>query len=184
MVGIIPLTHFEESDLRRVISGYTAFEMYRVRYSDDPEQSAIQMQRAPLAEPYVKTYDHLDAETIERYRRVVRGGWSFCASESGRMVGVLIAEAQMWNSSLWVWEFHVLETYRRQGIGRRMMDAAAAKAREAGLRTIVCETQNTNAPGIRAYRGLGFHVEGIDISYYTNQDYPDGEVAVFMKRRL
>lgn len=33
---------------------------------------------------------------------------------------------------------------------------------------------------------VSFHVQPImiDISYYTNEDYPDGEVAVFMKRRL
>jgi hypothetical protein len=24
----------------------------------------------------------------------------------------------------------------------------------------------------------------IDLSYYTNEDYPDGKVAIFMKRRL
>jgi ribosomal protein S18 acetylase RimI-like enzyme len=184
MVGIIPWTHFDEADLRRVISGYTAFETYRIGYSDGPERSAIEMQLTPLARPYVKTYDHLDAETIQRYRKLVPAGWSFCACEGSRMVGLLIGEAQLWNASLSVWEFHVLESYRRQGIGRRLMDAAVTRTREAGLRTVVCETQNTNVPAIRAYRALGFRVEGIDISHYTNTDYPDGEVAVFMKLRL
>jgi len=28
------------------------------------------------------------------------------------------------------------------------------------------------------------YVNHIDISYYTNTDFPDGEMAVFMKRRL
>ena len=31
---------------------------------------------------------------------------------------------------------------------------------------------------------LGFRVEGVDISFYSNDDYPEGEIAVFMKRRL
>jgi hypothetical protein len=26
---------------------------------------------------------------------------------------------------------------------------------------------------------MGFTLEGVDISFYTNQDYPDGEIAVF-----
>ena len=38
--------------------------------------------------------------------------------------------------------------------------------------------------GIDTYRRLGFRLEGIDLSHYTNADYPDGEVAVFMKRRV
>jgi len=53
-----------------------------------------------------------------------------------------------------------------------------------GLRIIVWETQTTNVPAIRAARRLGFQLESIDISYYTNADYPAGEMAVFMKRRL
>ncbi|MDE2700419.1 MAG: hypothetical protein OXI23_16220 [Gemmatimonadota bacterium] len=38
-------------------------------------------------------------------------------------------------------------------------------------------------PAIDFYRGVGFEVEGVDLSYYTNSDV-DGEVAVFMKRKL
>jgi len=64
------------------------------------------------------------------------------------------------------------------------MEALAEKARKAGLRTIVCETQTTNAPAIRFYRKLGFNIEGIDLSCYSNEDFPDGEIAIFMKRRL
>ena len=41
-----------------------------------------------------------------------------------------------------------------------------------------------DAAAIQIYRQLGFRVEGVDLSYYTNEDYPDGEIAIFMKRRL
>jgi len=64
------------------------------------------------------------------------------------------------------------------------MEAVAQKAKAAGLRAIVCETQNTNATAVNVYRRLGFAVEAVDISYYSNNDYPDGDVAVFMKWRL
>ena len=95
-----------------------------------------------------------------------------------------MAEPRQWNKSLWVWEFHVAETYRRQGIGRQLMDALAQKGHAAGLRTIVCETQNTNVPAIRFYRSVGSNMEGVDLSYYSNDDFPDGEIAIFMKKRL
>jgi ribosomal protein S18 acetylase RimI-like enzyme len=43
---------------------------------------------------------------------------------------------------------------------------------------ILCETQTTNVPAIDFYRRVGFKLEGIDLSYYSNEDWPDGEVAV------
>lgn len=46
------------------------------------------------------------------------------------------------------------------------------------------ETQNTNVNAIRFYRRSGFEIEGIDLSYYTNDDVEGGEVAIFMKRKL
>ena len=64
------------------------------------------------------------------------------------------------------------------------MEDVAQRAKNAGFRTIVCETQNTNVMAIKVYSKLGFRLEGIDISHYANNDYPDGEIAVFMKRRL
>ena len=42
--------------------------------------------------------------------------------------------------------------------------AVIEKVYGAGLRVIVCETQNTNVTVIRVYQQLGFRIEGIDIS--------------------
>jgi ribosomal protein S18 acetylase RimI-like enzyme len=101
------------------------------------------------------------------------------------MVGVALAEPRQWNETLWVWEFHVAETRRGRGIGRRLMAELAEQARAAGLRALVCETQNTNLPAINFYRAVGFTLEGVDVSYYTNDDMsPGGTVAVFMKLRI
>ncbi len=83
-----------------------------------------------------------------------------------------------------VWEFHVAEAYQRRGIGRHLMDALTEKARFAGLRVITLGTQNTNLPAIDFYRAVGFELDGIDLSYYTNHDMTDFEVALFMKRKL
>jgi ribosomal protein S18 acetylase RimI-like enzyme len=59
-----------------------------------------------------------------------------------------------------------------------------AKGRESGLRTLLCETQNTNVPAIRFYRKMGFALEGLDLSHYRNTDYPDGEIMISMKKPL
>lgn len=64
------------------------------------------------------------------------------------------------------------------------MEALADRARKADLRIMVCETQNTNVPAIEFYRKVSFEVEGIDLSYYSNNDVTNGEVAIFMKKKL
>ena len=109
---------------------------------------------------------------------------SFGAYDDNLLVGLAIAEGHRWNRSLSVHEFHVAETHRNQGIGKQLMECVVEKASREGFRIIVCETQNTNPIAIKVYRKLGFRVEGIDISFYSNDDYPEGEIAVFMKRRL
>jgi ribosomal protein S18 acetylase RimI-like enzyme len=100
------------------------------------------------------------------------------------LVGLIIAEPHEWNRSVSVWEFHVAPTHRRHGIGQQLMAFFEEHARRSGLRAIGCETQTTNAAAILVYRELGFTIEGIDLSLYSNTDYPDGDIAVFLKCRL
>ena len=183
MIEISPLTTLSLADLERVAGGYTSNGKYEVTYSDSEEQSSIRLQFVENQKPYVKNFDH-DDETLQRYLELLPNGFSFGAYDNDLLVGILLAKPREWNRSLWVWEFHVAESHRNQGIGKRLMERAVESAKLINLRTIICETQNTNANAIHIYRKLGFRAEGIDISYYTNNDHPDGEVAVFMKRRL
>lgn len=127
---------------------------------------------------------HYDDEILQQYNTILNAGYSFGAYDGNLLVGLIIAEEYRWNRVLYVHEFHVVKTHRSQGIGKRLMECVAEKASRADFRTIVCETQNTNPTAINVYRKLGFRVEGVDISFYSNDDYPEGEMAVFMKRRL
>jgi ribosomal protein S18 acetylase RimI-like enzyme len=184
MIEVHPLTTLAPADLRRVASGYSSDHKYLVTHSDSEGHTSFDLQLISLPAPYVKTYDHFDYETLQRYDHALGHEYSFGAFEGGLLVGLILAEPHHWNRSIWVWEFHVAEAHRRRGLGKRLMECVVEKAKGAGLRIIVCETQNTNVPAIQVYRKLGFRVEGVDISYYSNQDYPDGEIAIFMKRRL
>jgi ribosomal protein S18 acetylase RimI-like enzyme len=183
MIEIRSLKELVLTDLERVASGYSSDNKYVVVYTSVEDQVTFDLQLVSLDKQYVKKFDHGD-DTIERYEKVLDDGFSFGAFDGDLLIGFIIGEPHEWNHSLWVWEFHVLEAYRSEGIGKRLMDRVAEKAKGAGFRTIVCETQNTNATAIKVYRKLGFELEGIDISYYSNNDYPDGEIAFFMKRRL
>ncbi|MDQ3135033.1 MAG: GNAT family N-acetyltransferase [Acidobacteriota bacterium] len=184
MIEVRSLTRLDATELKRIASGYSSNSKYVLTHVDSASRASIDLQLVAFEQPFIKKYDHFDAETLQRYNGVLKDNYSFGAYEGALLVGLLIAEARLWNHSLWVCEFHVAETYRQTGIGKRLMECAAEKAKQAGLRIIVCETQNTNAAAISVYRQLGFGIEGIDISYYSNTDYPDGEIAIFMKRRL
>lgn len=182
-IAIKPLVAFSDADFERIVRGYTAYERYRVERQAGAAETSIRLCLEPLAAPYHKKF-HSDAEELARYRNYLAHGFSIGAYAGERLVGLALAEPHAWNRSLWVWEFHVDPNHQRQRIGSQMMEAVAEKAVQVGLRVLVCETQNTNVAAIRVYRKLGFEIEGIDLSYYTNHDLPDGEVAIFMKRHL
>lgn len=183
MIEIRPLTTFSLADFTRIASGYISPARYMVRKEESDAQTTFTLTLEPLAVPYAKTWP-TTAEDVERYTRVVQEGLSLGAYDGDLAVGLGIAAAQRWNATLWVWEFHIAGPYRGQGLGLQLMDALAEQGRTAGFRIMVCETQSTNVPAIRFYRRAGFEIGGVDLSYYTNADLPNGEVALFMKRQL
>jgi ribosomal protein S18 acetylase RimI-like enzyme len=184
MIDIRPLAQLNLDDLHRLVTGYTSDTKYQVSKTESDQRFVLTLELVPLPQPYRKRYDDPDAETLDRYRQVPTLGFSFGAYDVQQCVGIALAEPHHWNKSLWVWELHVAETHRRRGVGRKIVEVLAEKARTVGLRTLVCETQNTNVPAMHFYYNVGFHSEGIDLSYYSNEDFPDGEIAVFMKKRL
>lgn len=182
MIELRPLTHLNPDDLRRLVTGYQSPAIYQVAREESTARITFTLELMSLASPYVKRYDYLDANTLEHYARVVTLGFSCAAYDEETCVGMALAEPSSWNRTLMVWELHVAEAYRGQGIGRQLIEALVAQARAHGLRALVCETQNTNVPALQFYWRMGFHLEGIDLSYYANQDYPAGEIALFMKK--
>ena len=62
----------------------------------------------------------------------------------------------------------VRNTDRGRGIGKFLMSALIAKAREKGAKHITLEVKSTNIPAIRMYEGFGLRVEGVRKRYYNN----------------
>ncbi len=180
-IRVRTLRTLAHADVVRLVPGYRSDARYVVRVAEHRNEVAFTLKRAPR--PYTKTFLHPPQETA-RYRDVVRRGWSLGAYDGPDLVGLAVAEPRPWNRSVWVWELGVAATHRRRGIGRRLVDGLARRAEHAGYRVLVCETQTTNAPAIDFYRAVGFRLEGVDLSYYANDDLSRGEVAIFMKRRI
>jgi ribosomal protein S18 acetylase RimI-like enzyme len=186
MIDYRPLAEFRIEDLEAVMPGYSAHEQYVVTREESADGSAVRFDLAlvKLDTPYVHVWEHRTYGMDAEHTASVANGMSLGAYDGERLVGIALYEVQQWNRTLWLWEFAVAESHRGCGIGRAMMDLVADAARKHDCRAIVAETQNTNVPAIRFYRSVGFQVDGIDLSYYTNDDLESGEVAIFMKRKL
>jgi ribosomal-protein-alanine N-acetyltransferase len=98
-------------------------------------------------------------------------------NDSGRMVGYVI---------YWVVgpEFHVLNVavhpdFRRQGMGRLMMDHVMADARKDRVDFVALEVRRGNIAARTLYRSMGFATVGFRKGYYR-----DGEDAEVMIARL
>lgn len=183
MIEIRPLTRFSMDQLAEIGSGYTSTARYVVRKTESHEHMAITMDLTPFGSPYMKRWERSDEKEQQRYQQYAAEGYSLGAYDGDRLVGYALTEPRWWNRTLWVWEFHVEQGYRRKGIGRKLMDTLAERALQAGFRCIGLETQNTNVPAISFYRAVGFEIEAVDLSFYTNTDLIDGEVAIYMKRK-
>lgn len=174
------MTEINADDLVRLVSGYTSNELFRVSRTETDGNFTLKLELTESAGPYHKRFN--PEQDLEHYLKLPELGFSFGAFENELLVGLALAEPRQWNRSLMVWELHVAEDHRGCGIGRMLVDSLSGRAAEAGLRTLVAETQNTNLPAIRFYRSVGFRIEGIDLSLYSNADFPDGEIALFMKK--
>lgn len=87
-----------------------------------------------------------------------------------RAVGVLVANeilsVKFAGRSLWIEELYVGLRWRRNGLGRMMVEALLAKARDAGVRGIDLEAYQGNAPAAMLYRALGFRRLGRERFHY------------------
>jgi ribosomal protein S18 acetylase RimI-like enzyme len=185
MIEINPLQlPFDYERFLEIASGYVTNEIYRVEWNDSEAVTTFSLELHELSNPRAIRFE-FDDDEMTAFRDSIPNRLCLGAFDGSRWVAAALAKPHAWNSTLWVAEFHIDEAYRGKGIGRRMMSMLIESAREAGLRAVVCEAQHTNIPAIRFYRALGFRLEGIDVSLYTNDDLqPDGSVALMMKLRI
>ena len=114
--------------------------------------------------------------TEERYREMFRPGGGGAerlvvvaddasGEESVRLVGFLVARhlAPEWELENIV----VAQRARRQGVGKRLMDALLDKAGEAG-EAVFLEVRESNAAARKLYESKGFEKTGWRAAYYAD----------------
>jgi ribosomal protein S18 acetylase RimI-like enzyme len=90
---------------------------------------------------------------------VLEGGAGVLAFDHGVLVG--IATWVVTGDTAEVRALGVAEAARRRGVGRKLMDAAAAALRAVHVRRAWLVTTNDNTPAIRLYESLDYAVSEV-----------------------
>lgn len=181
-VRVDRLDDITADEVRRLIVGYGSSQRYDVHWVESYQRTSFTLELVNLEQPFVKHWHH--ERLTHWYQSLLAEGLSVGAWDDGRLVGIAITERRDWNDEAMVWELHVEEPLRGRGIGRRLLGAVEAVAKGSGCRAVVIETQTTNVAAIAFYRACGYTMQGLDLSFYANEDLERGEVAVFMKKAL
>jgi len=185
MISLENLSTLDAEVLELLKRGYSSEYVYHVTKTESREKITFTAELCKRDQTFNKSWtDSYTKGGIDFYTKMASQGASIAAKADGVLAGVAIVEPRHWNNSLWIWEFHVSASFRRQGIGLMMMNHLDQVGREMGFRIMSCEVQNTNVPALDFYRTAGFELEGIDLSLYSNDPGRNGEVAFFMKRKL
>ena len=180
-LSIGPLRDLSSEDVRRLIVGYDSTQRYDVRWEESPQRTSFSLDLVDLDEAFVRRWKH--EHMTDWYRSLLAEELSFGARDGDRLIGLAITESR-WNDEAMVWELHVDEQHRGRGIGKQLLSAVEAAATTKNMRAVVLETQTTNVAAISFYRACGYTLQGIDLSFYENDDLARGEVAVFMKKAI
>jgi ribosomal protein S18 acetylase RimI-like enzyme len=110
----------------------------------------------------------LDVEVLTNPSKYIleKGGYILVALADGNPAGV-VALRRLERGVYELTKMAVDEKYRKEGIGRKLMEACITKGRDLHLEKLVLYSNRThNAPAISLYRKIGFEeVEMGDVVY-------------------
>lgn len=164
-------------------SGYVSDIRYKVDYKDEEDRTKFILTRQTNQKPFVKKWIRTDDDK-DRLIEIIDQELSFTLFKDDFPVGHFLLERRDWNNSLYIESIEVIRKERGKGLGTYLMKEIDKIAREKGFRLISLETQTSNGTAIDFYKKNGYRIEGIDISFYTNDDLEKHEMAVFMKKRI
>ena len=151
---------------------FTTSEVYDVAVVDEEIRLTLRSLDAPLTKRF--PLDDLD-DAARPYDQ------AWVAVENAAIVGFAATSYASWNRRLVLWHLYVDPTRRRRGIARDLLRSVNAHAIVRGALHVWLETSSLNAPGIAAYRSLGFSLSGVDLTLYDGTP-AEGETALFFSR--
>lgn len=151
---------------------YDTQAYYDVSIAQTENGFQVELARKPLAHAqhkrFVDTLFEAWLESPEGYGIIAQG----------KLIAAIILSHETWNNRLRVADIWVDSAYRRQGLGKKLMDKAKAVAMDKRCRGLILETQSCNVPAIDFYRSQGFVLAGLDAYAYHDDDMQRGEVRL------
>ena len=157
--------------------GYTSGEYYDVRIERRSSGCSIVLERKKFDAPVAHTpeehnfWDRLYADWWPE-----AGAWGVL--DEGNLLAAIETCPETWTNRLWITELWVDAAYRKQGLGRALMNVAKEQARRERRRVLILETQSCNVNAIDFYLRQGFSLTGVDTCCYSNEDMEKKEVRV------
>ena len=141
-------------------TSFTTDSVFDVTAAED----GVRLTLRALADPLTKRFPLDDLESPERpYDR------AWAAWDGERCVGFAATSYESWNRRLTLWHLYVDPSHRRRGISRQLLKSVEAHGAALGARHLWLETSSLNAPGVAAYRALGFALTGADLTRYDGR---------------
>jgi GNAT superfamily N-acetyltransferase len=157
-------------------TSYTTDRIYRV-IRDESRFTLVEEQvDPPLRKEHGPVTGHEDGLTTMEYAAV--------AELDGVVAGFAAATVEAWNRRVLVRHLYVADGYRRSGVGTALVHDLDAFARSAGARCLWLDTPNVNYPAIQFYLRVGFHLCGLDESFYDPAGSARGEIGLFFVREI
>jgi ribosomal protein S18 acetylase RimI-like enzyme len=154
-------------------TSFTTRRIYRVVAAD----TGFTLHEAVVTPPLHKVYDLTDdVEGIPALDHV------WIAERDSQVAGVAALIHDALDRRAIVRHLYVDRAHRGQGIGRALMEAMVARARQWQARCVWLETQDVNYAAIQFYQRLGFQWCGLDLSLDERDGSPTDETAVFFMR--
>lgn len=124
--------------------------------------------------PFGKKFEE---EIFEPYKE---GSEVYLADLNGEEAAIMVVQKMEWNNTLLIHDLYVDDRFKRNRLGRSLIEVAKKRATELGVRSITLETQTSNYPAIQFYLKNGFELIGFNLNSYSNEDAKKNEVRIEM----
>lgn len=126
-------------------------------------------------EPYVKNYDMIEGNNPMDWEGIIDLNKAILlfASNEGENIGgaiLLFNWDEMEEDTATLWDIRIDSKYRRNGIGKELLERSMNKAKDKFCKLFFIETQNTNVPACKFYAANGFKVSRIDLLGYSEPE--------------
>ena len=142
-----------------------------LRFADSDDSEALHALHAKaFGQPW-------SAAEIERLMRIMGGFAVLSVGDAPQ--GFILARTVADEAEILT--LAVAPVFRRKGVGRALVEAAAAEGKRRGARTLFLEVATDNPGAIALYEGAGFSRAGLRRAYYARTDARPADALVLRR---